>query len=728
MCPPSARESLARLGRLVRKELSEILRDRRTIITLFLMPLLLYPLLSVAFQQFFLASAGQLDRKRGPEFRFGFATDEQGAAFARILAFAGRQEKASSAPKIGAKESAPSLPRWKGYLAKDLEQSLREGTIDLAIRLPKETVELALEHQEPSRDLTFACEVKYLKGTPLAQAALVYVERRFAAANNRALEARLNLPGWQDPVILFLLARTALEQPGGDSLVSLAALVPLILILMTITGAVYPAIDLTAGERERGTLEILVAAPVPRLGLLFAKYVTVVTISVLTALVNLVTMMFTLVFSGLAPVVFGDKGLSPLLLIQLFGLLLLFAAFFSALLLSLTSFARSFKEAQAYLIPLMLASLGPGLIGMMPGLELEGPLAAVPLVNIVLLARDLVQGGADPGWATIVVLTTLAYAAAAIALAARIFGAEGVLYNEQTGWSDLLRRPTEARPTATVASAFWCLALMIPLHFALQGIFRLLFARAEGDPPASTAHRLGQFAALTVISLLLFVVLPGISAYLGRVRLGTGFGLKKAPLAGYVGGLVLGLSLWPLVFQILNWLLADKVEQLQKVFGSALEGLGRDRQTLLPIMIGVLVIQALVEELFFRGYLFAALRERFQPLGPRNQAWGTIGLSALLFGLFHVILEPTFGLERLLPSTLLGLVLGWVCWTTGSVVPSMLLHACHNALLNVLPLFSEIANGLENKPWPWLAGGTVASCMGMALVWLGQKKEERGTT
>src|SRR6202521_2841924 len=100
-------------------------------------------------------------------------------------------------------------------------------------------------------------------------------------------------------------------------------------------------------------------------------------------------MMLTLVFTGMSQVLFPAGELSPLLVVQIFGLLFLFATFFSAVLLSLTSFARSFKEAQAYLIPLMLASLGPGLIGMMPGLELEGPLAAAPLVNIVLLARDL---------------------------------------------------------------------------------------------------------------------------------------------------------------------------------------------------------------------------------------------------------------------------------------------------------------------------------------------------
>src|SRR5437763_839802 len=113
-------------------------------------------------------------------------------------------------------------------------------------------------------------------------------------------------------------------RPEQGETIPLSVLAPLILILMTITGAVYPAIDLTAGERERGTLEILVAAPIPRLGLLFAKYVSVVTVSVLTAVVNLATMTVTLQFSGLGPLVFGPQGLSPLVMVQVF-LLLLFA-------------------------------------------------------------------------------------------------------------------------------------------------------------------------------------------------------------------------------------------------------------------------------------------------------------------------------------------------------------------------------------------------------------------
>src|SRR4029450_7862921 len=122
----------------------------------------------------------------------------------------------------------------------------------------------------------------------------------------------------------------------------IATLVPMVLILMTITGAVYPAIDLTAGERERGTLEALMAAPVPRLGLLFGKYIAVLTVALLTALVNIVGMT--------VPV--------------------LSAPVFSAFLLCVTSFARSFKEAQAYLIPLMLVSLAPGFLSILPGMEL----------------------------------------------------------------------------------------------------------------------------------------------------------------------------------------------------------------------------------------------------------------------------------------------------------------------------------------------------------------------
>jgi ABC-2 type transport system permease protein/sodium transport system permease protein len=229
----------------------------------------------------------------------------------------------------------------------------------------------------------------------------------------------------------------------GKKQLSLAVFVPLVLILMTITGAVYPAIDVTAGERERGTLEVLVAAPIPRISLLFGKYVAVVTVALLTGVVNIVAMSLSVLISGQGKLVFGSEGFPLLILLEIFGLVLLFAAFFSAVLLVVTSFARSFKEAQAYLVPLMLASLTPGLLTLMPGVQLTPTLALVPLLNIVLLARDLLEGQALPFPALIVVLSTVGYAFLAVAVAARLFGGEAVLYTEYGSWRRFFRRKTQ---------------------------------------------------------------------------------------------------------------------------------------------------------------------------------------------------------------------------------------------------------------------------------------------
>jgi ABC-2 type transport system permease protein/sodium transport system permease protein len=277
-------------------------------------------------------------------------------------------------------------------------------------------------------------DLLYLDGSPVSREALRYLEKRLSAANAHFLGDRLRLLDVSQrpvPVRIHTLPLADVEQKFA---VSLTAVVPLVLILMTITGAVYPAIDLTAGERERGTLEVLVAAPVPRLSLLAAKYLAVLSVAMLTALVNLGMMTVTLEISGLGPQLFGERGLSPLLILEIFALLLLFAAFFAAILLALTSFARSFKEAQAYLIPLMLLSLLPGVLGVMPGMNLSLPFALVPLLNIVLLGRDLFAGKEDALLAAVVVLANLAYAGLAIWIAARVFGAEAVLYREPGSW------------------------------------------------------------------------------------------------------------------------------------------------------------------------------------------------------------------------------------------------------------------------------------------------------
>src|SRR5262249_52940802 len=142
---------------------------------------------------------------------------------------------------------------------------------------------------------------------------------------------------------------------------------------------------------------------------------------------------------------------------------------------------------------------------MMPGLKLSD-WAAMPLLNIVLLGRDLFKGGADLGPAIVVVATTVLYALAAIGLASRIFGSEDVLYNEQGTWADLWRRPAEPSAMATRSSAMWCLAVMLPIFLMAQGLMTNL-----GLSPSA------QLLVPAGLAVVLFVLWPALVAQRGRV-------------------------------------------------------------------------------------------------------------------------------------------------------------------------------------------------------------------
>lgn len=707
-----------RVFRLAHKELREILRDRRTIITLVAMPLLLYPLMSVAFQQFYLASRIAADP--GTEYGIGVLSNEEVALFNRRFT-EGQNALKEPGEKAGeSKKPARKLPNIKYFQPEHLpandaqredalekmKDMLRQGAIDLILVIP-DRQGVDRKHFPPEHDWLGQCEFYAMPNSGAALAALDYIGAAFAAINEKNLKERLNLEDAKPRINFLTMKRLFLESTGPEKAVPLSALVPLILILMTITGAVYPAIDLTAGERERGTLEILVAAPVPRFELLTAKYISVFTVAILTALVNLVCMTVTISWSGLGQLLF-KAGMSPVLLIDLLGLLLLFAAFFSAVLLCLTSFARSFKEAQAYLIPLMMASLAPGIMGMLPGLELNPTLAALPLVNIVLMARDLFGDGVDPALASIVVLTTIFYALAALALAARIFGAESVLYSEQSSWADLLRRPAQKQPSASIPAMLWCLALMVPIHFAAVAFLRMLIPmKPDVEPTSSQVVFVVLF--MMALSVLLFAGLPGLFAYLGRVDLWLGVGIRVRDrdtlLLGLAAGLALGASLWPLQLWLLSQ--SDIHNATRERFASVLQSFRQIHDVIGWGVLATVIVPALLEEFFFRGLLFQALRRR-------TGAWTTIGASAALFALTHVVLGGALGLERLMPSFLLGLILSTVCWFSDSLWPSMVLHVCHNTILGIVGMGALGPN--DDVPWEWRLAGAIGTAIGVGLL------------
>jgi sodium transport system permease protein len=736
--PPDAspkqtfQEGLARLLRMTRKELNESLRDRRTVITLLLMPVLLYPLLGIAFRQ---VLAGYSVEEVPPNYKIAFVSGEEyrslvvrylEAGKKALLARHGQKDLPASTKEEpeGPPHLAP-LPLIIPLEAEDVDEAVRLGQVDAGVRLRPPGPFRA----DPRRPLAADFTVIYRKDTTKGRECAAYLERLCAEANALFLRSQLRfvMPGSQqraDPVRMRI---EILQDVQSIDTGLLPNLIPLILVLMTITGAVYPSIDLTAGERERGTLEVLVAAPIPRLGVLFAKYLAVLTVAMLTALVNLLAMTITLYATGLGKTLFGTS-LTLGTLLQVFALLLLFAAFFSAVLLAITSFARSFKEAQAYLIPLMLLSLTPGIIALVPGWKLNGFPVVVPLLNIVLLTRDLFDGRAALGPALLVVCFTLLYALAALGLAARIFGADAVLNSEQSGWADVFRRPSDQVATPQPSSALLCLALLFPCFFLLNNTVTLM----AGWP-------LGLKMVISgLASVILFVGLPLLTCWLGNIKVASAFRLQPGsarPLLKASGAsLLLGLGLWPFTHELLLFLRWVGVTTLPSTLLDRV-GLALDTwRTFSPafVVLMVAVVPAVTEELFFRGFFFSGFlrspRWRMAPSAirnPQSTIRRAILLSAALFALFHILVSGFLAVERLPGSFLLGLLLGWICYLSGSVYPGMVLHIVHNSVLVLLGYYQDwlaergwLGSGADHLPLGLLLGAGLLSAAGLAwLAW-----------
>ena len=682
-----------RIKRLALKELRETLRDRRTIITLIAMPLLVYPILSLIFRTFLFSAlmgpASDDPLKYSYVIESDFSEEQVKDELQQIYQFTepylehqAKQKEASNPDESDADAETDDDPKIASFLEMEwrwnpvgfedsisLEDAIRDGQGHVGLRI----------HEVKQNGRRAGLEFEIITNEELSgsQAAAQFLRDRLELFNRLSLQLRLQQMGSGAEVPLKLKEASVVSDERRQQAVSIAAIIPLMLVLMTITGAVYPAIDLTAGERERGTLETLIAAPIPRIGILVSKFIAVLTVAVLTATLNVAGILVTIWAFQLEDML-GGGGLTWTMVVNVFALLILFAGFFSAVLLAVTSYARSFKEAQAYLIPIILFSLAPGLIALTPGLSLNGPLAVVPMVNILLLARDVLQDQAELAPAIVAILSTVLYGFLAILLAAKIFGTDAILYGSHGSWKDLFTRPEEPQPRATLVTATTCLALLFPANFVLIGFLGRLKAADESTSLLTLYLLMGLFTILT------FLLFPFLLAQYQRIRISSGFALRMPKIMFLLVAFVLGCSLWPLVMSIITgWheLLEIFVgeEAAQARHDRLIEhGLGQaeELRQISPFFIGLLfaLIPAVCEEWFFRGFFLRALLKG-------RAAWLAIVISALIFGLFHVLGNSVVAMDRFLPTTLMGLILGWLCYRSGSIVPGIILHMLHNGFV-----------------------------------------------
>lgn len=700
MHPPDASEPTASAAErswwsrqwvFTRKELRETLRDRRTIVTLIAMPLLLYPLLGLVFR---LVALRTPTARSAVEYRVAVRSELEGRWLEGMFQAAEAVDKGGERLTLGLADPGPSA---------DFRALIGSGEIDLGVRV--EFPLRATERDVDERPGQVQLELFHDEASGAGREARRIVERRLQAFNMSylwSLAARRGAP----------LELPAAAQATGlafpQKTVGLIGLLPLILLLMTVTGGVYPAIDLTAGERERDTLETLFALPVPPVRLLLAKYVAVLFVILLTGLVNLIAMAATVYALQLERQLFGDDGFSGLLALRMLLVLVVFGMFYASMLLAITSAARSFKEAQAYLIPLMLMSLAPGLAVLLPGWRLEGASVVLPLLNMLLLAREVIEGTVEPFAAGAALISTGLYTAGALALAARWFAADAVAVGSRASWSDLVQRPQVAGGSPTLATSLVTLAALFPAYFFASGALGRWFG-------ATPLPRLLVSGAMTIG---LFALFPVLVTTWQRIPIHAAWAVRRAPLGAWLAAVIMGMGVWPLVYELILGLQAFGIQAIDDEKRELVEKLlAAWKSVPTPILVLALgVLPGICEELFFRGVLFGGLRRAMSGAG-------TVVVSALAFGLFHVVLAGGAAPERLAPSMVMGLLLGWVRLRTDSCGPGVLLHVLHNSSLLVLAARrDQLAAGAWNLehaqhlPGAWLGAAAAALAIGISLI------------
>jgi sodium transport system permease protein len=211
----------------------------------------------------------------------------------------------------------------------------------------------------------------------------------------------------------------------------IGGMLPYILLMVCLMSAMYPAIDTGAGEKERGTLETLLLAPVSRTAIVVAKFLVLFSIGLTSSLLMILSMGALLFFFG--PLLGGDMvqmvraiGLLDLAMVAL--MLVPTAAIFASILLSISVYAKSYKEAAGLISPLIIVTVLPTLVALLPGVELNWKWAMVPLTNVSLAMKELVKGTMDYRMFSVILLSTTLTACALLALCRWWFNREQVLF------------------------------------------------------------------------------------------------------------------------------------------------------------------------------------------------------------------------------------------------------------------------------------------------------------
>ena len=398
--------NLSAISVVYRKELKEWLRDRRTLISTVLVPLLAFPILMVGITALATVMIGKAEQEVPKIMIIGGEDSPQ------LLKRLQKLDKLSVVPFAG---------NWKDQIS--------NKEIRAAVEIPKGFQAALAEGTPPTVNIYFyEGEIKSSFGAGHLQDAIK--EYRESVVKER-LAAKNLAPSVLTPFEIKQENVAPPEKVGGANI---GGLIGYMVILLCLVGAMYPAIDLTAGEKERGTIETILSSPVSRFDLVMGKFLLVFSASLVSAVLSVMSMGSSFAFLGHSHLMQSSGGqslhlsLGPISVVAVFFMALPLAVLFSAVLMTVALFAKTYKEAQSYLTPITFLVVIPAVASIMPGVELTPKLALVPVLNTSLVCKEIITGTYHWNSILLIFLSTCVYAGAAIFLAVKMFQREDVLF------------------------------------------------------------------------------------------------------------------------------------------------------------------------------------------------------------------------------------------------------------------------------------------------------------
>jgi sodium transport system permease protein len=395
------------IGIVYRKELTEALRDRRTLISTILVPLLLFPVLSVGFGAVAVFMVGKA-KEEVPKVMILGGEDSPGII--------------EGLKKLDKITIVPPTANWKDQVV--------NKEIRAAVEIPN-GFESDITHEKSDTVSIYNYEGE-MKSEFATEKINKYLNDYRDSMVKQGLTAR-NIP--ETVLKPFEVKQQNVAPPEKVSGAAFGGIVGYMVILLCMTGAMYPAIDLTAGEKERGTMETILSSPISRMHLVLGKFLLILTAALGTAAISVLSMGVSFAVLGHYTGKPGGGGASGLILhlgpkpiMSIFLMALPIAVLFSATLMTIALFAKTYKEAQSYLTPMTFVVVIPAVAAMLPGAELTPKLALIPILNTSLVCKEIISGTYHWNLIAIIFGSTCLYAAAALFLAIKMFQRESVLF------------------------------------------------------------------------------------------------------------------------------------------------------------------------------------------------------------------------------------------------------------------------------------------------------------